>query len=399
MAHTNTIYPALEDLLWQPDISRSEPYPPQLFSRRARNIPYVNSANALQTLDICIPASRLDHSQLPKQRQTADSLASKNEDLWIVYIHGGAWRDPKVDCKSFGPTQLILLEWIAAAAKVKSESAFAPGPGSGTIPQEQRRALNHIAGLASINYSLSPHPDYPTDSNDLSRNAKHPQHIFDILSALAYLQHLFKFGSRYILVGHSCGATLAMQTVMSHRHLWSNEQASRIPHVEKPICVLGVNGLYELRKLVHHSGTKHACHTAIYSTFLASAFGADDAIWAQVSPAGSSDYIFQGGDMSLVLLARSKEDTLVPNDQAEMMEKTLLDTRRFSWGSLDCRGRNARTVRIVEINGDHDEVWEKGVQLAKLIRSAVEELMGTLLRENVHHDKIALGRPALHTAT
>ncbi len=372
MAHSDFIYPALEDLLWQPGISRSELYPPQLTSCSARNIPYVKSANALQTLDICIPASRLDNCHLPDQRHTVHSSASKNEDLWIIYIHGGAWRDPKVDCKSFRPAQLILLEWIAAAAKASSESGFGPGPGFGTTTKEYTRSLNHIAGLASINYSLSPHPDYPTDSKDSSRNAKHPQHVSDILSALAYLQHLFNFGSRYILVGHSCGATLAMQTVMSHRHLSSNEQASRMPYVEKPICVLGVNGLYDLGNLVHHSGTKHASHTAVYSTFLASAFGADETIWAQVSPARCSDYIFQGRDMSLVMLARSKEDTLVPNDQAEMMEKTLVDTHRFSRGSLDC----ARTVRIVEINGDHDEVWEKGVQLAELIRSAVEELVG-----------------------
>ena len=75
-----------------------------------------------------------------------------------------------------------------------------------------------IAGFASISYRLSAHPNHPqdpinTDPKDF-QDAKHPGHIDDVEAALAFLQNTYGFGGRYILVGHSCGATLAFQAVM-----------------------------------------------------------------------------------------------------------------------------------------------------------------------------------------
>ena len=49
-------------------------------------IPYIANANALQSLDVWIPAT---DKTVP---ESSDLPASKG--LWVIYIHGGAWRDP-----------------------------------------------------------------------------------------------------------------------------------------------------------------------------------------------------------------------------------------------------------------------------------------------------------------
>lgn len=128
------------------------------------------------------------HSALNTLQTTIVRPFKKTQDsLFIVYIHGGAWRDPAIDATSFAKLESLLL---------KHES------------------IKHVAGLASMNYRLSPYPSHPTDPSnpaDPARNVKHPDHINDVLAAILYLQDKYCFEERYILVGHSCGATLAMQ--------------------------------------------------------------------------------------------------------------------------------------------------------------------------------------------
>jgi hypothetical protein len=75
-----------------------------------------------------------------------------------------------------------------------------------------------IAGYASIDYRLSAHPAYPQDAGNTPktslREARHPDHLDDVCSAIVFLMDKFDFGSNYILVGHSCGASLSFQAVM-----------------------------------------------------------------------------------------------------------------------------------------------------------------------------------------
>ncbi|EDU40387.1 predicted protein [Pyrenophora tritici-repentis Pt-1C-BFP] len=49
------------------------------------SLPYTSPATPLQTLDIWLPEA---------QSQDTDSSPPA---LWILYIHGGAWRDPTKD--------------------------------------------------------------------------------------------------------------------------------------------------------------------------------------------------------------------------------------------------------------------------------------------------------------
>lgn len=70
-----------------------------------------------------------------------------------------------------------------------------------------------------------------------ARNVKHPAHLNDVIAALSYLQRTYEFGEKYILVGHSCGATLTFQIPNGNGF---------VPLVS----VLGVVGIYDLARLI-----------------------------------------------------------------------------------------------------------------------------------------------------
>lgn len=313
------------------------------------------------------------------------SLAQQKDGYWVMYtiplnssniaitnissfIHGGAWRDPTVTTSSFDVTESILRE--------------TPG-----LP---------IAGFASISYRLSAHPDHPQDPNTGPkdyRNAKHPDHIRDVEAALAFLQNTYNFGGQYILVGHSCGATLAFQVVMgavSNHREQAFTGASENPEISvgfvsvspgplpppltaQPTAIVGVAGIYDLRRL-------RDTHPDIdaYREFIEGAFGADELVWDGVSPAqmaGSRG--IEGGWKSgrLAVLAHSKEDELVDESQTECMEETLR-----GWEKIEAQipvqelSHRDRRVRVLPIGGAHDEAWEKGDQLAYAVIYALEQL-------------------------
>jgi acetyl esterase/lipase len=284
------------------------------------------------------------------------------------YIHGGAWRDPTVTAASFNATESIL-----------------------------RNTNLPISGFASISYRLSPHPNHPQDSRNTAPNdfqdAKHPDHIRDVEAALAFLQNTYGFGARYILVGHSCGATLAFQAVMGaiseHREqaFTGGTESSDTnvgvvsaspgplppPLTAQPIAIVGVAGIYDLRRL----RDSHRDISA-YREFLEGAFGTDELLWDGVSPAqmvGSRGV--EGGWKSgrLAVLAHSKDDELVDESQMEVMKEALRH-----WEQKEAQipvqelSHRDRRLRLLSISGAHDEAWEQGDQLARAVKFAFEQL-------------------------
>ncbi|KAK0353619.1 hypothetical protein LTS16_017590 [Friedmanniomyces endolithicus] len=278
-----------------------------MYPRYLQHVAY-SDESSLNTLDICIP-----HPPTEDRKQ-----------VWIIFIHGGAWLDPEIDSSSFKKTQDIIL------ASHQSDN---------------------IAGLASINYRLSPNPSHPRDPSnpsDPARNARHPDHINDVLAAILYLQETHHFEDRYILVGHSCGATLAFQVAM--KRYWGSQYESTFAlelNVVPPMAVLGVEGLYDLVALVkHHSGESE------YRDFVSNAFGSDERVWAAVSPTS-------------VVLAHSREDELVEWEQVELMERAL---RAQGWGEAS----DGRSLKLIELRGKHDQVWEEGKELARAIEATLD---------------------------
>ncbi|TKX23980.1 kynurenine formamidase-like protein [Elsinoe australis] len=283
--------------------------------------------------------------------------------LWVIYIHGGAWRDPRINASSFDKTQSLLLS-------------------SNVRPR--------LSGLASIDYRLSPHPDFPpehpdfpSDSAHPSRTAHHPDHINDILTAITYLQDQYKFTSNYILAGHSCGATLALQVAMSR--FWSRTgpsstpSDSSVPQPVAPISVLGLEGIYDLSALIAHNSSIPA-----YSDFTIGAFGPQHQapaqglrqvdVWANVSPTSGDYKDSTWPEGRYVLIAHSRQDELVEWEQVDLIERTFKLRGYGRW--VKNHGRYSgqlgdRRFEIMELTGQHHEVWEKGDEVKRAIECAV----------------------------
>ena len=251
------------------------------------------------------------------------------------YIHGGAWRDPEIDSSQLNRAHAILKDPL--------------------IP--------NIIGFASINYRLSPYPDHPRDPSspdDPSRNAKHPNHIHDVLAALRWLQKEYGFGERYLLAGHSCGATLAFQVAMIRQ-----EESVLAPAFTKPLAILGVEGIYDLVALRDNHKDE-----PVYQQIVENVFGTDEAWWAACSPV-SGDYNKHWPNGKLTVIAHSLEDELVEKDQMHRMKEALNSQRSSAMGGSAAQNR-LDTVQI--LTGKHDEIWKEATELAKSIANAIERL-------------------------
>ncbi|KAJ5620349.1 hypothetical protein N7510_004333 [Penicillium lagena] len=294
---------------------------------------------------------------------------ARQDGYWVIYIHGGAWRDPLVTSGAFDATESLLRK-------------------TPDLP---------IAGYASISYRLSAHPNHPQDPQSTPsaefRDAKHPDHISDVEAALTFLQTTYGFGSRYILVGHSCGATLAFQTVMGavagHREqsftagaydpstgaetVFSSLGSLPPRLTAHPTAIVGVAGIYDLRKL-------RDTHREIsaYREFIEGAFGKDEKLWDAVSPAQMvGSHGVEGGWKlgTLAVLAHSRDDELVDEAQMDSMRAALRGWEEAdAQVSVEGRAFQRRRVCSLPLRGAHDEIWGNGEELARAIIFAFREL-------------------------
>lgn len=172
-----------------------------------------------------------------------------------------------------------------------------------------------------------------------------------------------------MLVGHSCGATLALQVGMGRG--WGGGGGGgngvrvgvgEAKEVIPPLAIVGLEGIYDVPALVR----RHA-DMDVYREFVAGAFGDDEGVWRRVSPTGARfDDTWATG--RCVVLAHSRGDELVEWEQVEAMREVL---RRQGWEE---NGRGRRLV-MLEVSGNHDEVWEDGKEVAKAIGCAVQNLL------------------------
>ncbi|KAK3345025.1 alpha/beta-hydrolase [Neurospora tetraspora] len=310
---------------------------------------------ALQTLDLWTPVS--PSSLLFGGRAGAP---------WLIYIHGGAWRDPAIDSSSFN----------ASATKILSSLSQQP-------PEQRKKKL---AGIASINYRLSPYPNHPTnpsdDPTDPNRNAKHPAHIADVLTALGFLKRYFGMES-YVLAGHSCGATLALQACMSPKR-WGLDRDRSVEwragwyDVAKPKTVVGFNGLYDLAGFIESPPKGYERWREAYREFVVGAFGEKEEDWKKACPGsiaegwvGEWNLTQQGeeGKKRKVVLVQSLEDSLVPVEQTEGMAGYF---ERENEKVGEESGKVEVVVLREEKAGDHDEVWQRGERLGEILVGVLE---------------------------
>lgn len=209
-----------------------------------------------------------------------------------------------------------------------------------------------IAGFASINYRLSPYPShsgYPSSPVDPSRNAQHPSHLEDVGHALLYLDEKYQIGGRYILAGHSAGATMAFSLYLPIL------QPRLLP---RPSCVLGIAGIYDFDAFV-------GAHKDIpvYKQFMENAFP-ESSLWHQMCPATG----FAGHDTlwehaKVIVLSNSEEDQLVEKEQDSYMLK------RF-----ESQLKGDQQVHSLAASGNHNDIWQSGHILAGLIVQSMQWL-------------------------
>jgi kynurenine formamidase len=209
-----------------------------------------------------------------------------------------------------------------------------------------------IGAFASINYRLSPytsHPENLSKPDDPSRNVHHPAHLLDVAQALLYLDQQYGIANRYILAGHSAGATMAFQLRNSYL------KDAELP---KPVCVIGIAGIYHFDDFVE-------AHKEIpaYKEIMENAFP-DQSAWEDASPpiaklAGLALW----EQANTIVISHSDGDELVEKGQSSTMIK-----RARSIAQAEER------VHWIETSGKHDEVWENGELLSGLILKSMDLL-------------------------
>lgn len=191
--------------------------------------------------------------------------------------------------------------------------------------------------------------------------AEHPDHLADVMDALAFLQAKYLIGERYVLVGHSCGATLAFQTVMKHV---SGAELLK-GDIPQPLAIVGVSGIYDLRLL------RDTHDHPAYQQFLQGAFGKAEDVWDGVSPAKvQSEGMVEGWSGGrLAVLASSKGDELVDPPQLQAMADML-----EQWKAHGGPDTQREVLVMDDLEESHDDIWRNGVELAKVISSALVSL-------------------------
>lgn len=325
------------------------------------DVPY-STESRLNTLDICLPRPleespknahwvvyvdnpappslpRTRHKHHPNIEPLTCQLCADALFTTSRYIHGGAWRDPLITASSIRPTIDHLL---------KTNSP----------------ALAQIAGFASIHYRLSPYPNHPTHPTRLDpksteariegRSVAHPTHQEDVLQALAWLRDAYNLADpdrqsgawSYVLVGHSCGATLALQAAIK----------LKLP----PVAVAGIAGIYDIPTFAQNH-----VDVPVYGEILAGAFGGgpiDQSMkkrWEEASPAHAVKQHDSGWGLRRLVLAQSRADELVEWEQTELM-----------------RGQAQKSfpVQVLEIGGHHDQCWQDGDGVAQTIEALLTGL-------------------------
>lgn len=223
---------------------------------------------------------------------------------------------------------------------------------------------DNFAGIASINYRLSPYPEHPTDPSrpdDPARNAKWPNHYLDCCAALAYLQERYHFEDNYILVGHSCGATIA--TLLAD--LETKPKACCFP----PKAVLGVEGIFDIPLLLNNHK-----NIPVYRTIIRNAFGEDYSSLPALSPCGK-DWA-NGGKGLVAAVAHSNDDEMVEMAQAKSMIEALKQPKERNYKT------EGRANIFIGLHGKHDEVWQNGSELCRAIDEVTEALVSRGLKED-----------------
>lgn len=151
---------------------------------------------------------------------------------------------------------------------------------------------------------------------------QHPNHIHDVGKAITYLHTKYK--KPIYLVGHSAGAHIALMLLLDTRLRYHGYIAG----------VLGVSGIYDIPLLVKTFPS--------YLDFITQAFGHDHTKYLDASPVSKVSDVL---DHKPIVIAQSQTDSLVNNEQAEVMYRHI-------------KGFHQHVVLDMSLKGDHYEIMK-----------------------------------------
>ncbi|CUM66353.1 uncharacterized protein PRCAT00004016001 [Priceomyces carsonii] len=243
----------------------------------------------------------------------------------VIFIHGGAWRDPS---NTFDDFKIVAASMI--------EDGF--------------------EGLIfSINYRLSP-------------EFKHPIHLIDILSAISFLQERFNI-SEMQLIGHSVGASfilqlLSMSTIVedgiSDLALAQHGKNSQLPDATQLQILFDavskvkigklvlIDGIYDNEELLKEYGD-------LYRGFINDAFSSDKHYknaFQLSNPKFNSVFSFEVIPDHIYIL-HSMDDELLSPKQTQLLltflKKTDLKYKVFfdHWGKHEEVYSNQKVAKLI----------------------------------------------------
>ena len=242
--------------------------------------------------------------------------------LWLVFLHGGGWRDPV-------QTRADILPAIALLSAPRHAAPCPASPAS--------RASTTPSPPTPPAASLPP-PAAATATRAHLRDAAAPR-CANWRTCGVRARRADK-----VLAGHSCGATMAFQLAMG-----LDADLPRDAGVAAPLAVVGSEGLYDLG-------------AAPYPEMFARAFGPDPGEWARVSPARYAGRLNAERGSGCGMLCWG------------ILEVDLVDWQQ-SVGMCEAVRPGVGSVELVELVGQHDEVWSEGRELARLLAHAVDTVV------------------------
>lgn len=161
---------------------------------------------------------------------------------------------------------------------------------------------------------------------------------------------------------------MAFQVALSQHVPWNPTTAADGERKAKPpLAVLGVGGIYDF-PLIIKTVPEEVRDNFVQPT--QGAFGKNESVWLEASPAQYSAEAYarswgtEGGRRRLAIVAHSREDELVDWEQVRAIRNVF---------SQRVEGERIK-FEVLELEGRHHEVWEKGQELARVIAEAVRRL-------------------------
>lgn len=230
----------------------------------------------------------------------------------LIFVHGGAWRDPANTYDDFQSLSSMLL-------RTENGSKY---------------------NIIGVNYRLSP-------------EVKHPLHLLDLVEALNTLHKDYGV-NECLLLGHSVGATLLMQLANATKILLLGGIEKNMDPLVKVKGMIFVDGIYDMVYLIEEYGKP-------YEEFVLEAFANANSYANGSQLSWNSNEKFGIGEAKVVVI-HSMEDELLTLRQTTRFAKFLDDQNvpyKLHTGNWGTHEEVYRRKELAELVSDYCVKWSQ----------------------------------------